>query len=70
MASQWLAGAAVFPVLHFANAYKNLETIRIGVVLDEEDMGGPAAYADFERLTTVARGTDHQGWQGALGDRR
>jgi hypothetical protein len=53
MASQWLAGAAVFPALHFASAYERVETIQIGAVLDEEDMGGPAAYADFERLTGV-----------------
>jgi hypothetical protein len=54
MASQWLAGAAVFPVLHFASAYERLETIRIGAVLDEQDMGGPAASADYDRITTVA----------------
>lgn len=54
MASQWLAGAAVFPVLHFASAYESIDTIRIGAVFDEQDMGGPAAYADYERLTTVS----------------
>lgn len=54
MASQWLAGAAVFPVLQAASAYETVTSIRIGVVLDELDMGGPAAAADYERLTTVA----------------
>ncbi|PCF93903.1 saccharopine dehydrogenase [Vreelandella nigrificans] len=54
MASHWLAGAAIFPVLHFAKAYRALETIHIGVLLDKEDMGGPAASADYERITGVA----------------
>lgn len=54
MASHWLAGAAVFPALKLAAAYETIDAIRIGVVLDEEDMGGPAAAADYERLTTVA----------------
>lgn len=54
MASQWLAGAAVLPILHFASAYESIDKIHIGVVLDEQDMGGPAAAADYERLTTVS----------------
>lgn len=54
MASHWLAGAAIFPVLHFAKEFASLDTIDIGVVLDDEDMGGPAAYADYERITTTA----------------
>lgn len=54
MASQWLAGAAVFPVLQTAAAYETIKSIRIGVVLDEQDMGGPAASDDYERLTSVA----------------
>lgn len=51
MASQWLAGAATLLTLFFARRYAALETIRIGLLLDEQDMGGPAAYADFERIT-------------------
>ena len=54
MASHWLAGAAVFPVLQLAAAYETVTSIRVGVVLDEEVMGGPAAAADYERLTSVA----------------
>eukprot|EP01034_Spumella_vulgaris_P001566 gene1566-2075_t len=54
MASQWLAGAATFPVLHFAREFATLDSISIGVVLDDEDMGGPAAYADYERITATA----------------
>lgn len=54
MASHWLAGAAVFPALQLASAYETISSIRVGVVFDEQDMGGPAAAADYERLTTVA----------------
>lgn len=54
MASNWLAGAATLPALHFAKAFSSIESIEIAVVLDEQDMGGPAAAADFERLTSAA----------------
>jgi hypothetical protein len=54
LASQWLAGAALFPTLHYAKAYRQIETIRLGFLLDEQDMGGPAAWADFERITKAA----------------
>jgi hypothetical protein len=54
MASNWLAGAATLPTLHFARAFHRIESIEITAVLDEQDMGGPAAAADFERLTSVA----------------
>jgi hypothetical protein len=52
--SNWLAGAATLPALHFAKDFESIEAIEIAAVLDEQDMGGPAAYADFERLTTAA----------------
>lgn len=51
IASNWLAGSATLPALHFARAFRTLDAVRIAVVLDEQDMGGPAAYADYERLT-------------------
>ncbi|WP_164008665.1 NAD(P)-dependent oxidoreductase [Pyxidicoccus trucidator] len=54
LASQWLAGAATLSVLHFAKEFRALESIDISAVLDEEDLGGPAAYADFERQTQAA----------------
>lgn len=54
MASHWLAGAAIFPALHFASGYHSLDRIHIGVLLDEKDMGGPAAHADYERITSAA----------------
>jgi hypothetical protein len=54
LASHWLAGASLFPALHYATAFRTIDEIRIGVLLDEEDMGGAAAYADFERITGSA----------------
>ncbi|WNG33551.1 NAD(P)-dependent oxidoreductase [Archangium violaceum] len=54
MDSLWLAGAATLPALHFAKEFRTLEAIEIAAVLDEEDLGGPAAYADFERMTKAA----------------
>ncbi len=54
MASQWLCGAVTLPALHFARDYATLTAIRVGLLLDDEDMGGPAAYADYERITQSA----------------
>ena len=54
LASHWLAGAAIFPILEFAKAYEAIDMIRIGVLLDEQDMGGPAALADYNRITGLA----------------
>ncbi len=53
LASQWLVGAVLFPTLLYAKAYSAIETIRIGLLLDEEDMGGAAAWTDYERITTA-----------------
>ncbi|WP_426131237.1 NAD(P)-dependent oxidoreductase [Pararhizobium sp. PWRC1-1] len=54
LASHWLAGAAIFPVLEFAKSFQQVDAIRIGVLLDEQDMGGPAALADYNRITGAA----------------
>jgi hypothetical protein len=54
LASHWLGGASLFPTLHFARAFRSIDSIRVGVLLDEQDMGGPAAFADFERITQSA----------------
>lgn len=51
LGSTWLVGAASYPALQFAQAFKSIDRMQIAVVLDEQDMGGPAAFADFERLT-------------------
>lgn len=53
MASQWLAGVTTLPALHFAREFQRVDEIAISAVLDEQDMGGPAASADFERMITA-----------------
>ena len=54
MLSHWLAGAASLPALHFLQEFESVESIEIGAVLDEQDVGGPAAHADLDRLTIAA----------------
>ncbi|NUP14194.1 MAG: NAD(P)-dependent oxidoreductase [Polyangiaceae bacterium] len=54
MASNWLAGSATLATLHFAREFQRIDTIEIGAVLDEQDIGGPAATIDYERQTTAA----------------
>jgi hypothetical protein len=48
-----LAGAVLLSALHFAREFAAIDSIELGGILDEQDIGGPAAYADYERLTTA-----------------
>ncbi|MEI5666606.1 NAD(P)-dependent oxidoreductase [Bosea sp. CCNWLW174] len=57
LASQWLAGAALFPALEYAKAFRSINRIHVGVLLDEHDMGGQAALADYERITQSGSAT-------------
>ncbi len=43
-----------FPGYKHPVTSERIDQISITVVLDEEDMGGPAAFADFQRLTESA----------------
>ncbi|NUO77651.1 MAG: NAD(P)-dependent oxidoreductase [Lysobacter sp.] len=54
LASHWLAGAATLPALHYAREFARIDRIDLSALLDEEDMGGPAAAADYERLISAA----------------
>ncbi len=54
LGSEWLAGAATLPALEFVKAFGRVDDITIGVLLDEQDIGGPAAAIDLHRLTEVA----------------
>ena len=54
LGSEWLAGAAVLTTLHLAKAFARLDRIALSAVLDEQDIGGPAADADYARLTSVS----------------
>lgn len=51
MAGSWLAGAATAAALRGVREFRSVESIEIAAVLDEQDVGGPAAYADLERQT-------------------
>lgn len=53
MGSSWLGGAASLAIVHFAKQFETVDSIEIAALLDEQDMGGPAAEADFNRLTMV-----------------
>ena len=54
LGSEWLAGAAVLTTLHLAKAFSRLDRIALSAVLDDQDIGGPAADADYTRLTSVS----------------
>lgn len=53
--SYWLAGVATLPVLAYAKAFARVDRVAIGAVLDDRDVGGPAAYADLERFAASPR---------------
>lgn len=54
LGSEWLAGAGVLTTLHLAKGFARLDRIALSAVLDEKDIGGPAADADYARLTSVS----------------
>ena len=54
LASHFCAGVGVLAALHVARGIDRVDDIRIGVVLDEQDAGGPAGMADLERLFTAS----------------
>ena len=47
---EWLVGATTVPALHLSRSFSQVDEIRIGALVDEEDVGGPAVAADFEHL--------------------
>lgn len=51
LGAEWLVGATTVPALAFAKAFARVHDIRIGALLDEQDVGGPAQAVDLERLT-------------------
>ena len=54
LASEWLAGAATLPALTIAYRFQKVRGIRVDAVLDEMDIGGPAAEIDLARFTQTA----------------
>ncbi|MBF6341311.1 saccharopine dehydrogenase [Nocardia abscessus] len=53
VASHVFAGVIVLATIHLAGQFDRVDTIRIGAVLDETDIGGPAGVADLERLSVA-----------------
>lgn len=47
----FLGGVMTLATLHLAREFKKVHSIEIGGLFDEEDVGGPAASGDMERLT-------------------
>ncbi|MEZ0581912.1 NAD(P)-dependent oxidoreductase [Erwinia sp. STN24] len=47
---EWLVGATTVPALHLSKAFGQVHEIRIGALVDEQDVGGPAVAADFDHL--------------------
>ncbi|MER5650198.1 hypothetical protein [Streptosporangium sp. NPDC002524] len=52
LASHWYAGVIVLAALDLAREFGRVDTVRVSGVLDELDVGGPAATEDMQRLTT------------------
>lgn len=50
LASHWLAGATLMPALALAREFEHVDAVHLGVLLDEMDLGGPAAVVDYERI--------------------
>jgi hypothetical protein len=50
-----LGGTVTPSVLHFARELRSVDRIAIALLLDEADVGGPAAQVDFERVAMVPR---------------
>jgi hypothetical protein len=52
---QLLGGTAALAALHFARAYRHIDSLEIAAVIDADDTGGPAGQADFARLAHSPR---------------
>ncbi|KFC64458.1 hypothetical protein FF80_03081 [Devosia sp. LC5] len=51
LASNWLAGASTFAALDLANSFDRIDRILVSALLDDQDIGGGAAEADYVRQT-------------------
>nr|WP_272213055.1 NAD(P)-dependent oxidoreductase [Marinicella sp. W31]MDC2878996.1 NAD(P)-dependent oxidoreductase [Marinicella sp. W31] len=53
LGAEWLVGATTIPALEAAKAFGTIDDVRVSAIIDENDIGGPATYADMERLTKM-----------------
>lgn len=51
LASNWLAGASTFATLDLANGFVRIDRVLVSALLDDQDIGGSAAEADYVRQT-------------------
>ncbi|MEU4393529.1 saccharopine dehydrogenase [Kribbella sp. NPDC023855] len=54
VASHFCAGVLVPATVNLAREFERIDTIRIGALLDESDVGGPAGLADLERWSAAS----------------
>ncbi len=50
---EWLVGATTVPALHLTKSFAQVDEIRIGALVDEQDTGGPAVAEDFAYLNRL-----------------
>lgn len=53
LGAEWLVGAVTIPTLEFVRAFRRMDDLTIGALLDEQDTGGPAAAIDMHRLGEI-----------------
>ncbi|GAA3578286.1 saccharopine dehydrogenase [Kribbella ginsengisoli] len=54
LASHFFAGTVALATLQAAGRFGQVDSIHIGAIQDEQDIGGPAALADLERWATAS----------------
>lgn len=54
LASHWMAGAAMFLALKAVSNFDITHSIRLGAIIDENDLAGPAALEDMARVHDTA----------------
>lgn len=54
LASHFFAGTVALAVLHATKPFGRVDSIHLGAIQDEQDIGGPAALADLERWATAS----------------
>ncbi|MCP3136150.1 Rossmann-fold NAD(P)-binding domain-containing protein [Pyxidicoccus xibeiensis] len=51
MLGHFLGGTTALATLHFAREFRRVDSIEVSAVFDSDDVGGPAAQGDMERVT-------------------
>ncbi len=53
MGSGWGAGAVGLAALKFTRDFASVDSLEMSALLDEQDLGGPAAESDYQRLVAI-----------------